>query len=505
MKNYTTGIKGISKKRLLIIVILLAGFTTMVKAQNSDDVLRYSLEYPTYDPVSLVIPGASQATGFGAYQENPAVMALFRNSFMSFDLSNVYTDESGEYLGNSIDFSNNQIGIGDLGFLHSVPVERGSLVIGGGYSQTTDFNRALSASGRNNQSSITDHYSTLPRDHYLNTLAFNTYTIEDVGADSSVSIFRLGSDFSAYPGINQEMELTEGGQMGEYSAFLATEFQKNFMFGASVGLYTGDYSYRRAFLEVDRQNDYDGAFIDADGDGEFETDIDNILVRDNIDANIRAFSARLGLLYKAGSNLNLGISYHYTGRLYIDETYNTEITTTFDNGEFASDDAPGEFSYKIERPDRIKAGFSLVDWNKLNLSVSAEGVLYSQGRIDFDELDLNSDEREINNEVKSNFNDVVNFRAGLEYLVNRQFTPRIGYGYYQSPRKGFDAVRQFISGGFSAEITYGLTFNLGVQYGFWDDANSIYFYDDGAAIQNEIVQEEVAHWNVMGGVELQLY
>ncbi len=504
MKNIVTGIIGMSKKRLIILLAVLTGFATLVQAQDADDVLRYSLEYPSYDPASLVIPGVSQATGFGAYQENPASMALFNKSFMSFDLNNVYTSEAGEYLGNTIDFSNNQVNVGDLGFVYSVPAERGSLVIGGGYSQTTDFNRALSASGRNNQSSITDFYSTLPRDHNLNTLAFNTFAIEDVGADSSVSIFRFGEDFAAYPGINQEMELTEQGQMGEYSAFLATEFQKNFLFGASIGLYTGSYSYRMAFLEVDRANDYDGEFIDADGDGEFETDIDNILINDEIDATIRAFSARAGFLFKAGSNLNLGVSYHYTGNLYIDETFNTEINTTFDNGEFANEDSPGEFSYKIVRPDRIKAGFSVVDWYKLNLTASAEGVLYSEGRIDFEELDLNSDEREINSDIRSGFNDVVNIRAGLEYGAGDHFTPRVGYSYYPSPRKGFDTTRHFVSGGFSAMVTYGLTFNIGVRYGIWDDANSIYFYDNGTSIQNEVVGEEVRHWNIMGGVKLQL-
>lgn len=496
---------GMSRKWFIATIILLLGLTALSHAQSSDDVLRYSLEYPTYDPVSLVVPSVSQPTGIGAYQENPASMALFEKSFMSFDLSTRYVNELGTYLGNQTNFSDSQTDIGDFGFIYKVPAERGSLVIGAAYSQTTDFNRALSASGRNNSSTITDFYSSFPRDHYLNNLAFNTYAIEDVNADSSASIFRFGADFSAYPGINQEMELTERGRAGEYTAFLATEFQRDLFVGASIGLLTGNYSYRRDFLEADRNDDYDGQFIDVDGDGEFETDIDNILSVDAIEADFTAFSAKVGFLYKVNPNLNLGASYHFSGNLSIEESYNTEISTTFDNGDHATEDAPGDFSYKIKRPNRIKAGISIVDWNRFNLSASAEGVFYTNGRIDFEELDLNQDERLINDQVQANFKDVVNIRAGAEYMINEQFTPRVGYGYYSSPRKGFDASRQFISGGFTAVITYGLTFNLGVQYGFWDDRNSIYDYvDDTGSTQFEVVREQVNHWNIMGGVKIQL-
>lgn len=495
----------ISGKSLILTGVTLFCLTHLVQAQSSDDVLRYSLEYPTYDPVSLVVPGVTQATGFGAFQENPASMALFEESFLSFDLSSRLVNENGRFHGTEVDFDDNQTGIGDVGFLYSVPAERGSLVIGGGFSQSTDFNRALSVSARNNVSTLTDFYN-ITSDDSLFFAAFDTYAIDFATTDSlfseTASIFRIG--FDEFPGINQEMELTERGQMGEYSTFVATEFQENLLVGASVGLVTGSYSYRRNFLEADRQNDYNFDFIDTDNDGTGDTDIDRILSTDTINAELLGFSARVGMIYKVTPNLNIGASYHFPPTLQIDEEFNTEILTTFDNGVQFSADAPGEFSFKITRPGRVKAGFSIADWNNVNLSASAEGVFYTKGRIDFDDLDLNQFEREINDVVRSNFKDVVNIRAGLEYSANDRFVPRIGYGYYPSPRSGTDATRQFVSGGFSAEITYGLIFNFGVQYGFWDDENSLYSFDDGTAIRNEVVQEEVRHWNIMGGLKLQL-
>jgi long-subunit fatty acid transport protein len=147
-----------------------------------------------------------------------------------------------------------------------------------------------------------------------------------------------------------------------------------------------------------------------------------------------------------GANLNFGASYHFSTKLNIDENYNTEIRTSFDNGEQAIEDVPGEFSYKITRPNRIKAGITILDWNKLNILASAECVFSTNGRTAFDELALNLQEREINDEVQANFEDVVNLRAGLEYVINEQFTPRFGYVYYHSPHRSFCAAGQFISG-----------------------------------------------------------
>ncbi|MDZ7659340.1 OmpP1/FadL family transporter [Fodinibius sp.] len=490
-----------SKKSILLLIGVFIISSTQIMAQSADDVLRYSLEYPSYDPVSLVTPAVSNATGFGAYQENPASMALFDESFLSMGLSSRFLDETGTYLGNTSNYSDNQTGIGDLGLVYKVPTTRGSLVVGGGYSQTTDFNRALSASGRNERSTITDFYNTTSDDS-LFFAAFDAYAVDFATTDSSYaetsSIFRIG--FPQYPGINQDFELTERGKTGEYSLFLATEFLENFYVGGSIGYYSGTYTYRREFLESDRQNDYNATFIDSDGDGNPDTDIDNILSEDRIDAEIQAFSARLGIIYEPIPDFRLAASYEFPSKLFIDEEFNTIITSTFDNTIQFSDDAPGAFSYTITRPQRIKAGLTFKGIPKLTLSGSAEVIAYSDAEIDFDELDLNPLENDINSTVRSAFTDVINLRGGLEYETNNSFTTRLGYAYFPSPQDGIDSERQFISGGFSAVLTKGLTFDFGLQYSFWDDQNALYSTPD----VTEVVQEQVTRLNVMAGLRMTL-
>lgn len=496
--------------RLHTLILTLAAWLVWVPAaftQTADDVLRYQLQYPSQDAISLVMPGAAWAGGYGSYQQNPASMALFDESFLSFSLSSRYVSEEGRYLGNSNPHDVNETNIGDFGFLYDFPVSQGALVVGGGYSQSSDFNRALASGGFNDRSTLTDFYNITPDDS-LFFAAFDTYAIDFATTDSSfantASIFRIGVP---YMGVDQDFEMQETGRMGEYSAFVATEFQKDLLLGASIGLLEGGYHYQREFLESDRRNQYNYTFIDTDGDGEPETDIDRILSEDTIDASFTAFSARLGAIYRITPDLQVGVGYQFPSTLSFEEEFNTTIRTTFDNGVVFEDDAPGRFNYKIIRPNRINLGVGAKNLGPVNLSASAEYVPYSEGRIEFDELELRPTQEAINDNVSSSLADVWNVQAGLELVMDRRFVPRVGYAHYPSPYQGLgslDDTRQIYSGGFSARISDGMAFDLGVQYATWEDSNSLYYYASGNGTADEIVTEEVTRWQVMAGLRLDL-
>ena len=490
-------------------LILTLFMTGELWAQDETDVLRYNLQYPSYDPVTLVMPGVSSATGFGAYQENPASMAFFDKSFISFGLSGRQVSAEGAYLDNTTEFDDAQANVGEAGFVYKVPTLQGSLVIGGGYSQTTDFNQVLAINGRNEQSTLTDFYASLPRTDPLNQAAFEAYAIEDIettgGDTTSISIFRLLPAGVDYPGINQIMEKTERGVLGEYSLFAATELQRNLMVGLSLGWTTGSYRQVREFLEDDRFNDYNDQFIDSDGDGNPDTDIASILSVRTIEADLNAFDARLGLVYRLTPNLQIGGSYHLRGAVQVDERFNTEITTRLDNGAepFFGED-PGEFRYEVERPDRYNLGITLSDLSNLTISASAEAVRYSEARIEFDELDLSSRESFINDEVASSYQDVINLRAGLEYELNPMFTPRVGYAWYPSPKRNIRADRQFFSGGFSIKFLENASFDFGAQYALWEDEQVLYDYSLNGPLQSEIASENISRWNLMGSFKIGL-
>ncbi|WP_372639193.1 hypothetical protein, partial [Fodinibius sp.] len=184
--------------------------------------------------------------------------------------------------------------------------------------------------------------------------------------------------------------------------------------------------------------------------------------------------------------------------------FNTVISTAFDNGDVEEFDAPGTFTYEVVRPQRLKGGLTYSHPAGLTLSAAAEGVFYSDA--EYDEEGITDVEIDINNNIRSNFSDVVNFRGGVEYEVNNQLTPRIGYAYFASPTESFDRSRQMVSGGFSARFNRSMSFNLGIQYSFWEDENLLYDYEDPATgdIFGEWAGEEVSRLHVMAGFKVSL-
>ncbi len=484
------------KKCLKIALCLVFSLlvSTSVRAQGAGDVLRYSQQYPSYDPVSIVMPGVSDATGFGAFHENPAAMALFDESFVSLGLSNRYVNEDATYLETTTGFDDNEANVGDAGFVYNVPTAQGKLTIGAGYSQSHDFNRAVAGSARNDRSTITDFYaSDLANDLIYNT-AFDGFAI-----DGTSSIFDFEENqFSA---IDQRFEITERGTLGEYSAFIATEFFKNLIVGASIGVINGRYENSRDILEVDEERNYEGNVLDTDEDGTGDTNIDQILGEDIINETFAGFSARIGLLYELSSNINLGLSYQFKNTLNVNREIDYYVTTTMDNGDLFEGEGLGEFEYNITRPARLNFGFTAKNLSGLTISASAERVAFSEGRIESDDLEFREGDNVENNIVQTNHEDVYNLRLGLEYAVSEQFTPRIGYGYYPDPLGGFEdnslnADRRFYSAGFTAQISEITNFNLGVQLSRWDDQKTLYTTPD----VDEFVNEEVNRLSVMAGV-----
>jgi len=303
--------------RFLVFSCLAVGFTVQAGAQNVNDALLFSNQAVQFgdqreivNPVTGVMPGTAYASGFGSFLDNPASVALFDNSFGEFGLTYKSISEDATYLGTSRSFDDTQTKISNVGFIYSFPTTQGSLVIGAGYNQHSAANRALGINARNENSTITDQFKT-PGNTYSD-IAFDTYAIDygDEFQDWDESILRIGFDqFGDYLGIRQQAEITERGNGGEYSAFVATEFLPNLMVGASVGILAGNFTYNRVFQEVDNFNDYNFAAIDSDEDGELDTDIDTILLSDEVESRYSGFRGRVGAFYKITPFLNVGASY----------------------------------------------------------------------------------------------------------------------------------------------------------------------------------------------------
>ena len=463
---------------LFISFVLISSAT--LQAQNRFDALRYSQSSPGFDANSLSLSGASFAryNGFGSIYVNPAVAGMADKSEFTLGLGSRSVSEETTYLNTLTKFDDQQSGISNLGYLFRFPTETGSLVLGGGYNQIANFNRATSINAFNGDNSIVDYFLISPGDQYFET-AFNTYAIEyDEEFEEYYNTLR--ADYN-YRGMNQYAELKERGQMGEFNVFMSTEFQKNFFVGGSVGIVMGDYRYKRIFLEEDVNGNYmDAAF-----------DISNILNEDVIDATIRGVNARIGVMFIPIEGLNLGLSYTTKTRMDIDETYSTMIRTEFyssdaDGYNTYEDVYEGEISYTVTRPSILAGGFGISVLPFAELDVSAELMNYSN--IEMGGIGIIYD-RDENQAILTDFDDVVNLRVGLSINASEKIKPRFGYALNPSPRKGFNGDISYYSVGASFMLSPNISMDAGIQFASWDDELNFYDYGTGSAFSTQNVEK----------------
>jgi long-subunit fatty acid transport protein len=462
--------------------ILAAGLlSTPVLGQNQFDALRFSTTNPSNDPATMAMGGASVTNfaGFGSFTQNPATAAMVGRSSFSLGMSTRDVREDTRYLNALSSFNDSQTAISHLGYVYRFPTLVGSLVVGGGYAQIADFNRASSVNAFNDQHSIVDFFLRDPGDQFFTT-AFNAFAIEyDDVFDEYFNVLRADGNFR---GMNQYAELTERGQLGEYSMFMGTEFLENLFVGASIGITAGDYRYKRTFAEEDLLNRYAGASYD----------LDVLLVEDRINASLRGLSARIGAVYQPLPVLRIGASFATATKFEIEETYSTFIQTDYktldaDGFNRYDDTYRGEFTYNVRKPSVLSLGVGLNLPDVVEFETSIERVNYS--RIEFEGLGVLRD-RDENRAMRSDFKDVYNLRIGAAFHVSDAFIPRVGFAMNPSPRKNFDASVNYLSAGASLKLGNDIGLDFGVQYAFFDDRLDLYRYSNtGVAVATQQVNK----------------
>lgn len=222
------------------LILLLSGIflSVSVAAQDGESPISYkslALQMSTLnsngDALSSVTTSVSSFNGYGSFIDNPASMALAGGSFYSLGWLNQNNTQSNGYIGssNETEFSNTTFG--NLGLVYKVPTDRGSFVLGGGYNVISKDVDDTFINATNQDNSITDLFKQAGSDY--NGIAFEAFAI-DYRNDTSneiESIFRVDDRPAGFLGIDQFAEIKNTRDIGEFSVFASTEFQKTFLQG----------------------------------------------------------------------------------------------------------------------------------------------------------------------------------------------------------------------------------------------------------------------------------
>jgi long-subunit fatty acid transport protein len=461
--------KRLSSALVAIYAILVS--VTSVQAQNRYDVLRYVSNQPGIDAVTTMYGGATTAlpTGLGAASDNPAIMGMFKSSSMNVGFVNRRIQEQAFFLSSDDYLSQGTTSLSDAGFIYNVPTLRGSMVFGATYNKSADFLRGYQVYGYNNESTITDGFSS-PSSQYYDLAYRKAYFDLD---DGDYSIFRL----APYAGINQDVQQTEKGQLGELNFFGAVETAPNLFVGASLSVPFGFYRYQRFFLEEDTKGLYFGEFFVEypNGDKYFD-DVRDVFLLDEINASITGIYGRLGMAYKVQPWLNVGMSYRTPTNLTIREDYLSSLEINFDNGDFIGpEQLEGKVTYKAKNPGRLSLGAAVQDFNGLTVSGSAEFVPYSKSEINFKNPTASDIgyQRDENRQIRSEFQDVWNVKVGLGYRLGA-IEPAIGYSLYPAVSKDFGNDIATYSAGVKIRGNEDFSFNVAASYSEFSDTQTMY-------------------------------
>lgn len=432
----------------------------------------------TFKP-SAGLPGTSFADAYSSILDNPASGALFSKSLFDVGFSLSGSNEETDYLGNKPTTDESSFSVNNFGVIYKLPTSRGSLSVGAGFQQQGYFQRSMSINGFNASHSITDQFK-IPGSYY-ESAAFDAYALDygDIDETYLESIFRVGLNPGEFFGIDQQADVLESGTSGEFNAYVATEFQRNLFIGVSVGVMVSDRRYERTFLEVDTNNQYSGDFVDTNDDGNGDTDLDQVLLQDDIASEATAPSIRLGAIYQIGNSVRVGASFRLPTVMSVSESYDATIRSTMDNGVFYQATISGNFDYKVEQPGMLSLGFSFGDSDGLAGSFSFDRTNYSGIELRYDGVGTFLDEKEDSRYIQNNFDEVWDARGGLSYRFDSGLRVMWSYSNIPSRFKSGGTDRRFISFGTELPVSPNAILILGFQRAGYDQESVLYNYEDG--------------------------
>lgn len=455
--------------------ILLLGGAGALHAQNTDDLLRYSLLNPSGSPRFTAMGGAFGALGanFSAITVNPAGMGLYSRE--EIGLSGSITSGNGvaDYYGETHRDNETKVNLPEASavwLLMNKEENKGlkRLQMGVGVNRLNDYTGAYFVSGFNPQSSYmeavaAENYGALVPDDYgdgtLNAaggLAYNAYLLDGPDALGQFSTFLAGGNLNQYKRWYTNGNITE----------LAIAFSGNIADKVYIGMNFGIpfvHYYTHSTLGESA----------ADGT-RLPYNFQSYELGERLSVSGTGFTFKIGVMYQALDYLRIGAWFHTPTYYAFKESYtvdfaaNMEWPTDEDGYPLAgspSGETRSEYRYNIQTPLRAGAALGFIIGQYGVVDVEGEIVNYNDMQ-----LRINDDwryEQQINQQVKDNYQVGGVLRVGTEWRAGiGRF--RAGYVFQSSPYRDKAISQAWANHTFSAGV--------GVAFGRWAIDFAVAYY-----------------------------
>ena len=480
-------------KKFIIAFVVLCICQPLL-AQNEVDALRYSWTGIGGTARYVGMGGAFGALGadFSTLSTNPAGIAMYRRSELTFTPGFVNTITSSTYETNRNSENEFVLNVNNLGLVATFEPEDVNWIkssFGVGYNHQANFNQVISISGRNSRNSIANVYVEQANGTLYDDVT-NQYPFASGGAWETFIIDPVENEESLYqpafnPGAdkNQILDIERSGSMGEVVLSFGGNFRDKLYMGMTVGIPRVRFEEERTYREIiDDPNSPLRSFEQTD---ELETSGSGV--------NVKA-----GLIYRVSPWLRVGAAAHTPTWLTLSDIYSTEFSAQFEDEGGDPDDyisPAGSFDYRLRTPARFIGSAAFLLGKRGLISADYEYVDYSQAKLSPYDERVNNYEFELENETIDNlYRSTHNVRVGIEWRVLPPLKIRGGVMYQQSPYVSGEGANNpdviAVSGGIGYR---GTKMHINLSYSRQQVTSNYYMYDSNlvSPIENNRGQNQL--------------
>ncbi len=433
-------------KKILLSLLIGGSFAVNAQETTISDALRYSVENLNGTARFRAMGGAFGAIGgdMSSMNINPAGSSIFNHNQASISLSSFNKNNSSSYFGTGAKSEDNTLDINQLGAVfvfnnNSTKTGWKKFALGLNYENANNFDDYIVSEGVNANNSMDSYflrfanarpgniagayYGDLDFIDQQALLGYDSYMIEyDAGTDSYYSNVPSGGNYYHKNTIEAK------GYNGKFTMNFSGAYEDKLYLGMNMNFHFTDYVRTSSLYESNLNPFYATGFS-----------IDTARFNNEVYTYGSGFSLNLGAIYKATSNVRLGLAYETPTWYRLNDELTQSIATNYYDASTGSMDQafvnPNVVNiyptYKIQTPSKLTASGTVLFGKKALLSVDYIAKNYAKTQFKPNNEIIFST---LNDQMKNQLQDNYELRVGGEYKIQK-WSVRGGYRFEQSPYK----------------------------------------------------------------------
>lgn len=408
-------------KRIFILIMIALMFAVDNYAQNEVDALRYSFFNPTGTSRYTAMGGAMGALGgdLSSASFNPAGIAVFRSSTISFAPVWASTKSKTNYYGETHSQNKYKLQIANIGFVSSVETSWSSENIkfvnfGLSYNNLANFNRNILISGFNNKSSLLD----LETENVINGNNDNLYKKADLIYTDPNDSTKLTNDFWRHGyGAQQTKSIRSEGSAGEYTFSGGMNYKDRIYLGVAFGIVRINYKETSTYTEDPPETFPDLQYFNS---------------KNYLRTMGSGMNLKIGIIARLTDWIRIGAAVQTPTAFSLKDTYNSEVNARIDYEKGTVDQQAktntSYYEWQLTTPFKASGSAAFIWGKKGLLSVDYEIIDYSFLNMEAEDYDFMNE----NEQIKNIYRFANNLKIGAEYKLG-PLSLRAGYAYFGSP------------------------------------------------------------------------